>query len=306
MNHEIEIPFRADVAGHWILVKHRADENGEPIPGTAEHVAEFDNLILNVGLDMIGNGINPSWCQVGTGSTPPANGDTSLQSRIASTSSVQSSTVSYNASPEYGQRITTWRFAAGVAAGNLTEIAVAGGSVSPLFSRALILDSGGTPTTITILSTEVLDATYVMRIQPPAADATFNGVVIGAQTFNGVIVRPANVGNWQSILSTFFSSSLWGTGSVTAYDGNISTRAVQPTGNSAAASAVAGNYSNGSYTRQITASWGLTGANFANGVKAFFSNSGPGYYQYSLNGANIPKTANDTLSVTFNISWGRV
>lgn len=306
MKHEIEIPFRADFSGHWILVKHQADENGEPIPGTAEHVAEFDNLITNTGLDMIGIQVNPSWCQVGTGSTPPANSDTSLQSRIASTSSIQSSTLSYNASPEYAQRITVWRFAAGVAAGNLTEIGVAGGSVSPLFSRALILDSGGTPTTITILSTEVLDATYVLRIQPPAADVTFNGVVIGAQTFNGVIVRPANVGNWQNILSTFFSSSLWGSGSVLAYDGNISNRSVQPVGNSASVSPVAGNYSNGSYTRQVTASWGLTEANFANGVKAFFSSIGPGYYQYSLNGANIPKTANDTLSVTFNLSWGRV
>ncbi len=93
---------------------------------------------------------------------------------------------------------------------------------------------------------------------------------------------------------------------LTAYDGVLGTRATQPTGNQSGSSGIVPNsYSNGSLTLGAVGQFGLTQGNFANGITAFFVNV-LGQWQIGINsGANIPKNANQTLTVNFNFSWTR-
>ncbi len=89
-----------------------------------------------------------STCMVGSGNAAPAETDTALQAR-ASTSNINVQSNNSNVSPRYGWRRRTFRFAAGAAAGNLSEVGV-GWTTTAVFSRALILDGSGNPTTITV------------------------------------------------------------------------------------------------------------------------------------------------------------
>src|SRR5690606_36950343 len=67
------------------------------------------------------------------------------------------------------------QFGLGEAAGNLLEIGIQHTSASgPLWSRALILDGQGDPTTITVLPDDFLTCYYTLRIMIPKEDAVFN------------------------------------------------------------------------------------------------------------------------------------
>src|SRR5690606_8917143 len=105
-----------------------------------------------------------------------------LGSRIASSNTVPSNTAgTTSAAPYYTWMRKTFRFAAGVATGNLSEVGISWLTTGALFSRALILDSGGLPTTITVLADEVVDVTYEFRIMAKTDDET------GSVTFTGSI-----------------------------------------------------------------------------------------------------------------------
>src|SRR5690606_4774599 len=67
------------------------------------------------------------------------------------------------------------QFGQGQAAGNLSEIGIQHTSTSgPLWSRALILDGQGNPTTITVLPDDFLTCYYTLRIMIPKEDAVFH------------------------------------------------------------------------------------------------------------------------------------
>src|SRR5690606_39029584 len=60
-------------------------------------------------------------------------------------------------------------------AGNLSEVGILRSSTTgPLWSRALILDGQGNPTTITVLPDDFLTCYYTLRIMIPKEDAVFN------------------------------------------------------------------------------------------------------------------------------------
>ena len=150
----------------------------------------FDNLITNTGMNRIGevttNSISASsrtsfytLCGrfvVGSGSATPAFTDTALQNPVAFASS---DPVLDNESSNYERgwyEITVrHQFGQGQAAGNLSEIGIQHTSTSgPLWSRALILDGAGNPTTITVLPDDFLTCYYTLRIMIPKEDAVFN------------------------------------------------------------------------------------------------------------------------------------
>ena len=173
----IEINVKAKLKGHFKLVAINADT------GEERFLTEFDNLIVNQGLDFIGKGSPAAGansiiyygCVVGTGTTPPSPTDTSLQTFLAGTFTDIANTTNYTgASAWQVQCNATYQFATGVAAGTLSEIGIcataAGQTVttvptssSPLFARALI-QVGGSPGTITILSNEILNVTYTLTL----------------------------------------------------------------------------------------------------------------------------------------------
>lgn len=148
----------------------------------------FDNLITDVGMNRVGtittnsgfsiNSFN-SLCGrfvVGSGSATPAFTDTALVAPVAFASA---DPVLYSQSSSYTRgwyEITVRHsFGQGQAAGNLSEIGIQHTSASgPLWSRALILDGAGNPTTITVLPDDYLTCYYTLRIMIPQEDAVFN------------------------------------------------------------------------------------------------------------------------------------
>lgn len=282
------------VSGHIVLTTHLADHLGEPIPGTARERARFDNLITDTGLDLIGVGNDISNACVGSGSTAPANTDTALAAQISAASSLNTSSTSYNASPEYGQRTTVFRFGAGAAAGNLAEVGVK--YSSSLYARALILDGGGSPTTITVLAGEILDVTYIQRIVPPAADAS-GSVVINGITY-GWVARPANVGTWYNAIN----GGSVGYPTIQGYFGSIGARASSPGGGGVGASCAASAYTPGSKTRSYTGTFAIGASDLL--ITAATLNA-QAYWQFSFDSGGIPKLSTQTLALTLANSWAR-
>lgn len=277
------------------------------LDGTRRLLADwFDNLITNNGLDCIGN--NPNWnngCYVGSGNTAPANSDTALVSLIGSTTNRTANTQSAQSSPPYfGTETLTFRFAIGTATGNLSEVGL-GSTATTLFSRALILDSLGSPTTITVLSSEALDVTYQLQQYVPTADVT-GTVTIGAVNY-AYTVRAAEAttsNSWAPF------SGQGGLETMVVTNGAIGAITADPSGSQAPCGSVSvASYTNGNYYVDSTASFGLTDGNVSGGVSAMLLTMGNPYacfgkFQVGVS-PSIPKDGTKTMTLTFRHSWNR-
>lgn len=269
----------------------------------------FPNLILDQGLNTIGT--TGGWlgaCRVGTGNTAPANGQTNLISHVAGTSTTQASnTGAQSSAPYYGWMTKTYRFSPGAAAGNLAEVGI-GTSTSNganLFSRALILDGALSPTTLTVLSDEFLDVTYELRVYAPPSDGA-GTIMISSSNYDYVSrASQANSAGVWSPGTTGFSGGGGGTSSVTAYSGAIGAITSTPAGSQSSQTPSDIAYSDSTYRRDFTASWGLNDANFGgSGITAFRTAFQCGAMQYGLT-PGIAKDATKTLAMTFRHTWGR-
>lgn len=126
----------------------------------------FKNLVLNTGLDRMSVGTWIDRCCVGAGNSTPVSTQTSLDSFIGSSTTMQSVTNNMvTTSPPYYFSRITWRFNTGVATGNLSEVGL-GWSNTAMWNRSLIKDINGNPTTITIKSDEYLDVISEVRTYP--------------------------------------------------------------------------------------------------------------------------------------------
>lgn len=279
----------------------KVDESGSEIEGSRRVLADwFPNLITNQGLDRLG--LNDSFIfstiHVGSGSTAPAFTDTQLQSFVAGVTTQQGvSSGNSSSAPWYGYRREIRRFSAGVAAGNLSEVGAAwqvtnGG----LFSRALIVDSMGNPTTITVLGDEILDVTYELRYYAPVDDLT-GSIVLDGQTYSWVSrARNANSA-WQPGNTLSFSGASFSVQSLTAV-----TASPNPNVDSTGTPSTIG-YTNGSYAKSGTTVWGLTLGN--NGAcKTLLLNLSGCQYQLEFTPA-IPKNLSRILTLSFRASWAR-
>lgn len=131
----------------------------------------FNNLVLDSGLARMSVGVATEFIAVGTGNSTPVVGQTGLDNLLAFSSSVIASNSGnqLSTSPRYIWAQATYRFAAGTATGNISEVGfgwTVGSSKNNMFNRALIKDMGGSPTTITVLSDEVLDVVAELRHYP--------------------------------------------------------------------------------------------------------------------------------------------
>jgi hypothetical protein len=290
------------ICGHFTMEAVRPD-------GRRRKLADFDNLILDSGLNRIGT--NSDWlnaCQVGTGTNAATVNDTGLQTYLAGTTtlSVSSATTAQANAPYYTQNTRTYRFAAGVAAGNLSEVGVgwSSGSGSNLFSRARILDSSDNPTTITVLSDEFLDVTYRIRNYAPPSDTTGTVVINGVTHTYTVRAGQANSVVYSDTWG-FTAAALRTGANVTAYSGTLGAITSSPTGTASSAPTTSAlSYSQSSLYRDRTAEWGLSNANFGGGIGAFYVEFAGGKLQIGMS-PNIMKTNSQTLSMTFRYSWAR-
>lgn len=287
------------LAGRFTMIAEKPD-------GSRRVLAEFDNLILNQGLNQIGSGGIATYCHVGAGSTAPVVTDSGMQAFVGSAGPYAVASGYESADPWYGWARRTYRFAPGAADGNLSEVGVGWGDTgTTLFSRALILDPLGDPTTITVLPDEILDVVYELRLYPPTADQTFD-VVVGGVT-HAVTLRAAGLstGSWQP--SQIFDAGTIYVPGVTVYDAQtLGTKFEQPSGTQVfSQNATYISYVNNSLKRDFTLVAGLDDANVAGGIGAvaWYSNWG-GSFQANF----TPKIAKDNtkvLNLNLSIGWAR-
>lgn len=300
--------LESKVAGYYKIEAIKVDDDGNEI---SRRVAAdwFPNLITDGGLNRMGNtGDWLAYCQVGSGSTTPAYTDTTLSSRIASQSGSTFTMDTEVASPYYVWHKTVYTFGVGVAAGNISEIGVGWASTGGLFSRALILDDLGSPTTITVLSDEVLNITYEVRVYPKLTDTTgtcvFTGAIGGSYDW---IMRSAKCGDawdWQinPDLGTTFAG--YGYGGI-VYDGVIGGVTSLPSGNSSWDFGYGGiAYVDLSLERKFLYSFSTAQGNLAGGIRSLYVRMGVGTYQFQFT-PPIPKTSADSLTFTVSHSWAR-
>ena len=263
------------------------------------------NLILDAGLNRLGTAGIADWCQVGTSSAAVSAGQTSLVARIASTSTIN--TYSQGASPiapYYSWHKKTFRFAVGVAAGNISEVGIGWANVGSLWSRALTVDGGGVPTTITVLPSEVLDVVYELRIEMNTTDVIAN-VMIGG-ILRTCTIRPANVttapepyvfgkGPWSGMVYAFGS----------AYSGTIGPVTGEPTGaiNSGTVAYSYLAYANNSLERVMRSVYPLSVNPAVIEATKHITNLGDFQIAYS---PPLVKSTTETLTLDFKASWARL
>lgn len=269
----------------------------------------FRNRITNIGLNRLATGSVFSGACVGIGNNPPADTDTSLQSQVASTSSRQSQTdiVGPNVAPYYTAQVNTYRFSEGAAAGNLSEVGIYFQSSGTLWSRSLILDSSGSPTTITVLPNEVLDVVYECRIYAMDDDTTGGPINLLGVDYNWTM-RALDV---RTAMTHIFAVGITGDGYWGATNGNLSpVTSNYPSGADAGSSnrLTAAAYENNSFKRRMSLNWGIADGNAAGGIKSIYGGiTGAGTtvkFQIGLDKL-FPKSNTNTFDLSFEVSWGR-
>lgn len=288
------------------------------LDGRKRDLGTFPNLITNGGLDMLGGYSNMfNTCAVGSGNTAPSNTDTALVTLVASTTNAIAAVYStQGSSPYFGSSTVTWQFPTGAAAGNLSEVGI-GTAATALYSRALILDGGGSPTTITILSTEALNVTYIMQQYVPLTDVT-GSIMLGGLSY-AYTIRAALATNqtyWCQVFGLPTAPNLR-SGFQTAYAAGIGAITSQPSGTAFGDSGCStGSYTNGSLTLQSTSNWDINHGNAPGGIGSILyqignqttgggsASFGRGIWQVGFSPV-IPKDNTHVLQLLLNISWAR-
>lgn len=285
----------------------------------------FPNLITNVGLNKKGTAFASSaYCAVGTGNAAPNVLDTGLANEIARTTQFTSGSYGAETTPPYYGRVTyTFNFGLGNVVGNIAEIGLFDSSTpqsGDMWSRALITDELGNPTTITLLADEQLIVTYQCRCYPPNVDPAGNStdtlgqVDIGGVTYD-IAWRAANVtGSWwqqpqvAAGITSFSSAYAYETdvlGDITVNPSGA--QSTNGTGNGSSAP-----YVDNSYEREVTANFAINAGNFATGIgsvvfvlgSADINSRAAGRIQVSFS-PKIPKNADKIMSLTWVYSWSR-
>lgn len=316
-----EAPSR--LSGEYTIKKYKVGFK-EPV----QVVGPFPNLLTDYGLNRVGTASFSEYqarIYVGTGSTPPAPTDVSLVAYRANSNSFTDLGVIYGGAPDYwAQRAYVWKFGIGAASGNLTEVGMGTGTATgvphehKLLSRALIVDSGGAPVTVTVLPDEYLDVTYAIRHYPHIPDVTQIINISGVSyTFthrqayassqhstnsNGMMM-------WTSSIGTYTGTSAGTPPSLGSVTGTLTNAGAQ-----GACTPTHQSYSDGSLTRRVKITAGLSDSNLAYGIRGMqpiiSSNNNPtfgfiGQYKQITISPGIPKDNTKVLEFFGNISWAR-
>lgn len=266
----------------------------------------FENIITNNGIDSIlrGDGF-VSTMFVGSGSSTPTVSQTALDNLLMTSSTNFSDSDTFlGSSPYYTTRTIVKRFSAVPSGGyNISEIGI-GTTSSSLFSRALILDGSGNPVTLSLLQDEILETTYQLRSYPSliAGDYTQSGVDISG-TSTTFTWRAANAG------SSFKPVQVTGMQAI-LYTGAVGAVTSSPAGTaSSTVSGTLASYTNGSYERSASLTFGLTVANQTSQSILVTGASSPSIspfrYQASIS-PSITKTSSQILAISYKVSFARL
>ena len=281
------------------------------------------NIILDQGLNFFGGtkgGDFNRGCVIGSGNTTPVVTQTLLDSFVAGVGNGTDVTRDYSYVDKGDGLYRLWeqkkyRFE-GLVDKNISEVGLVSQyttskNVYYLTTRALIKDSEGLPTTITVREGEVLDIYYKIHKVIDTSDKDF--VVNMSDGDGGLVpynvkVRPCNVG-----------TSAWGTtGSAAENPGNLggsSTTTSELTSiiSSPSAKYVSNTYHNtsyveGSYELTVNKKYGLD--HYTSGIRTAVSYSNS-FYNYQMRYGKvsddtiIEKTNRHTLTLPHKIKWGR-
>lgn len=268
-----------------------------------------DNLITNNGLIKFGNDYySGAWYSnvyVGTGTTPPAFTDISLEAQIGSQGNGSDEGNSGTAIPPDYERwgLRRWRLAAGNGTGTITEMGVGNGA-SDLFSRIVL----GTP--IVKAADQILDIYYKFWMYPDRTDYT-GQVVIKGVTYDWsckAVNLDISGGTFsEPTISTFYHPSVH---PETATDGD-DTNPVS--GGAVNHPSVARSYiANGSGYRTVYFSITLDQWLTATKIIKYISISC--FFGFRLKftavdggnpGGGVPKDETELLELTINVIWDR-
>lgn len=284
----------------------------------------FNNLITNTGMNRIGEVTTEAsdsivsfrnLCGrfvVGSGSAEPQFTDTALQNPVAFAPGVPS-LVNESSNYERGwYEITVqYQFGQGQAAGNLSEIGIQYANASgPLWSRALILDAQGNPTTITVLPDDFLTCYYTLRIMIPKEDAVFNinvdygedGVVPTVVTGRPLCANSSSPQSGWGLQTAYTGFNAY----LLFFDGGLADpTASDPlgliVGHTAGFSTV--SYVTNSFQRYVTSTLGLNEYN-SQQLRTARINALMGCWQIEFN-PPLQKDNTQTMQLTFGYSWAR-
>ena len=270
----------------------------------------FKNIVLNTGLNQMSIGTWIDRVRVGSGNSTPVATQTQLDNTIASTTTVLSGSESISKqttiSPYYVAAKITYRFAEGVAAGNISEVGCGWGAGLVLWNRALVKDLNGDRTTITVLSDEFLDVIVEVRYYPVQSfSGSFNllnktGGIVSNHSYTGLpqFAEAATL-SFNKVSGTrtiLHSSSMNGvTTSPSSQIGDVPSNSTYPSPKTlTCTSSLPLNVANGSIktVRQIF-----------NTVSSAAGSTGS-VYKFEID-PPIVKTDKMVLSFTFSISWDR-
>lgn len=298
---EIESP-KSGLTGEYKLVVSNAD-------GTiAKETPWFKNIILDSGLNRWGTNYIGGGMGIGTQTSTPVSTQTGLDAEVAWTTTNSAYTTSaQGSSPYYASSIVAYRFAVGTLNGNYSEVAIGWAAGANKFSRALIVNVNGDPTTISVSSAQALDVYYKLNIYPPTSDVV-NTVNISGTNYT-VTTRACNVTStsaWgANLVGTNSGFSASANSGYNVYNGAIGAITGTPSGSSLFYSAAGSTYTNNSYTAVITPTFSLTQGNLSGGISSLqVGQSYLGTFQYGFSPA-IPKDSTKTLSLTVSMSWAR-
>jgi hypothetical protein len=151
------------------------------------------NLITDFGMDSLATDgqTRGYYCSVGTGTSAPANADTSLQSFLASKAQ-DTNASSVDSTTPYAVHVNnSYLFALGAVVGNITEIGIgSANNGTSLFSRCRVIDGAGSPTSLTVTSIDQLTIYYRLNLTSDVTDAT--GSVTLASVAYAYTARKAN------------------------------------------------------------------------------------------------------------------
>lgn len=298
----MQINIHNKVGARFKLIVHKGD-------GFAVRETNwFHNIVLDSGLAQMSAGTWINRCCVGSGNSTPLPEQANLDNFIASTNTKISESSSSNPSspPYYVSAKVTWRFDEGVAAGNLSEVGLGWSNVN-LWNRALIKDTNGNPTTITVLSDEYLDVIAEIRVYlRDNISGSFNllnktGEVISTHS---IIGKPAYI---NSLLRPSFEKISFNTTVGYVYDGNIGEITDAPQGKRA--EFIVGPTIYTGLSAQCVYTLPLAVANFTHisflcSTYLLSSSGNAIYYQFQIS-PPILKKDTQVMTYTFEISWGR-
>lgn len=291
--------------------------------GTMTETGWFKNLILDTFFNryaanntMITSAIV---CRVGTGATPPANGDTALVSQVATQARTSGSDV-VGAIDAPNNRVVAksvnqFIFSVGAVAANIAEVGfefapTSGGvNANQLNSRSLTKDSFGTPTPITVTATDQLIVNYTFEVYVPLVDYTTTVAIdINGVVSNYDVIGRIAAGYNYSVSNHLEGASATGT-SLKAYGSTsvFGAHGVDPTAASGTSSSTQAFFASisGGKEREFTAS--VNQLNAAGGIKVIslgLAATGATCFKYQFT-PPIPKTTDFSLKLRLRMTCTR-